>query len=137
MTIVKETKQFDRFKGRVMFPIHSMSGRVLGFGGRILAKNEKAAKYLNSPESDIYHKSKVLYGIYYAKQTIAKEDNCYLVEGYTDVIQFHQKGIKNVVSSSGTALTPDQIRLINRLTKNITVLFDGDPAGIRAALRGN
>ena len=136
LTIVKETKQFDRFKGRVMFPIHSMSGRVLGFGGRILAKNEKAAKYLNSPESDIYHKSKVLYGVYYAKQTIAKEDNCYLVEGYTDVIQFHQKGVKNVVSSSGTALTPDQIRLINRLTKNITVLFDGDPAGIRAALRG-
>jgi len=136
LTIVKEAKQFDRFKGRVMFPIHSMSGRVLGFGGRILAKNEKAAKYLNSPESAIYHKSKVLYGIYYAKQTIAKEDNCYLVEGYTDVIQFHQKGIKNVVSSSGTALTPDQIRLINRLTKNITVLFDGDPAGIRAALRG-
>jgi len=136
LSIVKETKQFDRFKGRVMFPIHSMSGRVLGFGGRILAKNEKAAKYLNSPESEIYHKSKVLYGIYYAKQTIAKEDNCYLVEGYTDVIQFHQKGIKNVVSSSGTALTPDQIRLINRLTKNITVLFDGDPAGIRAALRG-
>ena len=136
LSIVKETKQFDRFKGRVMFPIHSMSGRVLGFGGRILAKNEKAAKYLNSPESDIYHKSKVLYGIYYAKQTIAKQDNCYLVEGYTDVIQFHQKGIKNVVSSSGTALTPDQIRLINRLTKNITVLFDGDPAGIRAALRG-
>ena len=136
LSIVKETKQFDRFKGRVMFPIHSMSGRVLGFGGRILAKNEKAAKYLNSPESDIYHKSKVLYGIYYAKQTIAKEDNCYLVEGYTDVIQFYQKGVKNVVSSSGTALTPDQIRLINRLTKNITVLFDGDPAGIRAALRG-
>ena len=136
LSIVKETKQFDRFKGRVMFPIHSMSGRVLGFGGRILAKNEKAAKYLNSPESEIYHKSKVLYGIYYAKQTIAKEDNCYLVEGYTDVIQFYQKGVKNVVSSSGTALTPNQIRLINRLTKNITVLFDGDPAGIRAALRG-
>jgi len=136
LSIVKGEKQFDRFKGRVLFPIHSMSGRVLGFGGRILAKNEKAAKYLNSPESDIYHKSKVLYGIYYAKQTIAKEDNCFLVEGYTDVIQFHQKGIKNVVSSSGTALTPDQIRLINRLTKNITVLFDGDPAGIRASLRG-
>ena len=136
LSIVKAEKQFDRFKGRVLFPIHSMSGRVLGFGGRILAKNEKAAKYLNSPESDIYHKSKVLYGIYYAKQMIAKEDNCYLVEGYTDVIQFHQKGIKNVVSSSGTALTQDQIRLINRLTKNITVLFDGDPAGIRASLRG-
>jgi DNA primase len=136
LTIVKEEKQFDRFKGRVMFPIHSMSGRVLGFGGRILAKNEKAAKYLNSPESDIYHKSKVLYGIYYAKQTIAKEDNCFLVEGYTDVIQFYQTGVKNVVSSSGTALTSDQIRLINRLTKNITVLFDGDAAGIRASLRG-
>ena len=119
-----------------MFPIHSMSGRVLGFGGRILAKNEKAAKYLNSPESDIYHKSKVLYGVYYAKQTIAKEDNCYLVEGYTDVIQFYQTGIKNVVSSSGTALTSEQIRLVNRLTNNITVLFDGDAAGIRASLRG-
>ena len=136
LTIVKDQKQFDRFKGRVMFPIHSMSGRVLGFGGRILANNKKAAKYLNSPESDIYHKSKVLYGIYYAKQSIAKEDNCLLVEGYTDVIQFHQKGIKNVVSSSGTALTSEQIRLINRLTKNITVLFDGDAAGIRASLRG-
>jgi DNA primase len=136
LTIVKEAKHFDRFKGRVMFPIHSMSGRVLGFGGRILANNKKAAKYLNSPESDIYHKSKVLYGIYYAKQSIAKEDNCYLVEGYTDVIQFYQKGIKNVVSSSGTALTSEQIRLINRLTKNITVLFDGDAAGIRASLRG-
>ena len=136
LTIVKEEKQFDRFRGRVMFPIHSMSGRVLGFGGRILAKNEKAAKYLNSPESDIYHKSKVLYGVYYAKQTIAKEDNCYLVEGYTDVIQFYQTGIKNVVSSSGTALTSEQIRLVNRLTKNITVLFDGDAAGIRASLRG-
>ncbi|TJY37003.1 DNA primase [Pontimicrobium aquaticum] len=136
LTIVKGEKQFDRFKGRVMFPIHSMSGRVLGFGGRILGTNKKAAKYLNSPESDIYHKSKVLYGIYYAKQSIAKEDNCYLVEGYTDVIQFYQKGITNVVSSSGTALTPEQIRLINRLTKNITVLFDGDAAGIRASLRG-
>jgi len=136
LTIVREDKRFDRFKGRVMFPIRSMSGRVLGFGGRILTNDKKAAKYLNSPESDIYHKSKVLYGIFHAKQSIAKEDNCYLVEGYTDVIQFHQRGIKNVVSSSGTALTPDQIRLINRLTKNITVLFDGDAAGIRASLRG-
>ena len=136
LTIVKEAKQFDRFKGRVMFPIHSMSGRVLGFGGRILTSDKKAAKYLNSPESDIYHKSKVLYGIYYAKQAIAKEDNCYLVEGYTDVIQMVQAGIHNVVSSSGTALTPEQIRLINRLTKNITVLFDGDAAGQRAAIRG-
>ncbi|WP_417557726.1 DNA primase [Mesoflavibacter zeaxanthinifaciens] len=136
LTIVKENKQFDRFKGRVMFPIQSMSGRVLGFGGRILTNDKKAAKYLNSPESEIYHKSKVLYGIYHAKQSIAKEDNCYLVEGYTDVIQFYQTGIKNVVSSSGTALTSDQIRLINRLTKNITVLFDGDAAGMRASLRG-
>jgi DNA primase len=136
LTIVKGEKQFDRFKGRVMFPIHSMSGRVLGFGGRILTNEKKAAKYLNSPESDIYHKSKVLYGINFAKQAIAKEDNCFLVEGYTDVIQFHQSGIENVVSSSGTALTPEQIRLINRLTKNITVLFDGDAAGIRASLRG-
>lgn len=141
LTIVKEqaggeTRRFDRFKGRVLFPIHSMSGRVLGFGGRILTNDKKAAKYLNSPESEIYHKSKVLYGIYFAKQAIAKEDNCYLVEGYTDVIQFYQKGVQNVVASSGTALTPEQIRLVNRLTKNITVLFDGDAAGLRASLRG-
>lgn len=136
LSIVKGEKQFDRFKGRVIFPILSMSGRTLGFGGRILTNDKKAAKYLNSPESDIYHKSKVLYGIYLAKQSIAKEDNCYLVEGYTDVIQFHQTGIHNVVSSSGTALTPEQIRLVNRLTKNITVLFDGDAAGLRASLRG-
>lgn len=136
LTIVKPEKHFDRFKGRVMFPIHSMSGRVLGFGGRILGNDKKAAKYLNSPESEIYHKSKVLYGLYFAKQTIAKEDNCYLVEGYTDVIQFYQRGITNVVSSSGTALTSDQIRLIKRLTSNITVLFDGDAAGMRASIRG-
>jgi DNA primase len=129
-------KYFDRFKARVLFPIHSMSGRVLGFGGRILISDPKAAKYLNSPESDIYHKSKVLYGIYHAKQAISKLDECYLVEGYTDVIQFHQSGIKNTVASSGTALTADQIRLIARLTNNITVLFDGDAAGLRASLRG-
>jgi DNA primase len=137
LTIPKEGgNPFDRFKGRVMFPIHSMSGRTLGFGGRILTNDKKAAKYLNSPASDLYDKSKVLYGIYYAKQAIAKQNNCYLVEGYTDVIQFQQNGIENVVSSSGTALTPDQVRLINRLTKNITVLFDGDAAGMRAAVRG-
>ena len=136
LTIVKENKQFDRFKGRVLFPIHSMSGRILGFGGRILTADKKAAKYLNSPESDIYHKSKILYGIYQAKKEIAKQDNCFLVEGYTDVISFNQSGIENVVASSGTALTSDQIRLINRLTKNITVLFDGDAAGIRASIRG-
>ncbi|MFT6869410.1 MAG: DNA primase [Polaribacter sp.] len=136
LSIVKENRQFDRFKGRVMFPIHSMSGRILGFGGRILTADKKAAKYLNSPESDIYHKSKILYGIYQAKKEIAKQDNCYLVEGYTDVISFYQSGIENVVASSGTALTSDQIRLVNRLTKNITVLFDGDAAGIRASIRG-
>ncbi len=143
LTIVKDDgndpnakRKFDRFKGRVLFPIHSMSGRVLGFGGRILSNDKKAAKYLNSPESEIYHKSKVLYGIYFAKKTIVKEDNCYLVEGYTDVIQLYQRGIQNVVASSGTALTPEQIRLISRLTRNITVLFDGDAAGLRASLRG-
>lgn len=136
LTIVKEERLIDRFRGRVMFPIHSMSGRILGFGGRILTNDKKAAKYVNSPESEIYHKSKVLYGIYYAKQAIAKQNNCFLVEGYTDVIQFHQAGIENVVASSGTALTPDQIRLINRLTKNITVLYDGDAAGLRASIRG-
>ncbi|MCK8142069.1 DNA primase [Flavobacterium sp. I-SCBP12n] len=136
LTIPKDDRPFDRFKGRVMFPIQSMSGRVLGFGGRILTNDKKAAKYLNSPESDIYHKSKVLYGIFQAKQSIAKLNNCYLVEGYTDVIQFNQAGIENVVASSGTALTPDQIRLINRLTKNVTMLFDGDAAGLRASIRG-
>ena len=137
LTILREDgKHFDRFKGRVMFPIQSMSGRVLGFGGRILTNDKKAAKYLNSPESEIYYKSKVLYGIFHAKQAIAKLDNCFLCEGYTDVIQMQQAGIENVVSSSGTALTSDQIRLINRLTKNITVLFDGDAAGLRASIRG-
>ena len=136
LSIINGDRKFDRFKGRVMFPIHSMSGRVLGFGGRILTNDKKQAKYLNSPESEIYHKSKVLYGIFFAKQAIAKADNCYLVEGYTDVIQMHQKGIENVVASSGTALTQDQIRLIHRLTPNITVLYDGDAAGLRASIRG-
>ena len=136
LVIVNEGSQVDRFRGRVIFPIRSMSGRVLGFGGRILSTKSKTAKYLNSPESDIYQKSKVLYGIYESKQAIAKKDICYLVEGYTDVIQMHQSGITNVVSSSGTALTVDQIRMINRLTSNIVVLFDGDAAGLRASLRG-
>lgn len=129
-------QHIDRFRGRVIFPIRSLSGRVQGFGGRILKKEAKTAKYLNSPESDIYHKSKVLYGLFEAKKTIAKEDCCYLVEGYTDVIQMHQVGVTNVVSSSGTALTQEQIRLIRRLTKNIVVLFDGDAAGVRASIRG-
>ena len=126
----------DRFRGRVIFPIRSMAGRVQGFGGRILSNTTKTAKYLNSPESEVYHKSQVLYGIYESKKAIAKEDVCFLVEGYTDVIQLFQSGIENVVSSSGTALTPEQIRLIRRLTSNIVVLFDGDAAGLRAAIRG-
>ena len=140
LSIVKDQngqkKSFDRFKGRVMFPIHSNSGRVLGFGGRTLESDKKIAKYVNSPESLIYNKSKVLYGIYFAKSAIAKNDNCIIVEGYTDVIQMHQRGIENVVASSGTALTEQQIRIIQRLTSNITVLFDSDAAGVRAAIRG-
>jgi len=136
LSIIKEDKKFDRFKGRVIFPIHNLSGRVLGFGGRILKSDDKAAKYLNSPESDIYSKSKVLYGIYYAKKAISKENICYLVEGYTDVISLYQSGVENVVSSSGTSLTEGQIRLIKRFTPNITILFDGDAAGIKASFRG-
>ena len=126
----------DRFRGRVIFPVHTLSGKVVAFGGRILKKDEKTAKYVNSPESEIYHKSNELYGIYFAKQAIVKADRCFLVEGYTDVVSMHQAGIENVVASSGTALTPGQIRLIHRFTNNITVLYDGDAAGIKAALRG-
>ena len=136
LTIVKDSENIDRFRDRVIFPIKSMSGRILGFGGRILGSSKNLAKYINSPETLIYQKSKVLYGIYESKQSIVKNDNCFLVEGYTDVIKMHQSGISNVVASSGTALTENQIRLINRLTKNITVVFDGDAAGSRAALRG-
>lgn len=126
----------DRFRGRVMFPVHSLSGKVVAFGGRILKKDEKMAKYVNSPESEIYHKSNELYGIFFAKKAIVQQDRCFLVEGYTDVISMHQNGIENVVASSGTALTPAQIRLIHRFTDNVTVLYDGDPAGIKASLRG-
>src|SRR5690606_7997468 len=136
LTIVKENKKFDRFKGRVMFPIHNLSGRVLGFGGRILINDKKAAKYINSPESEIYDKSNVLYGIYFAKKSMVQEDNCFLVEGYTDVISLSQAGVENVVASSGTSLTEGQIRLISRYTKNITILYDGDVAGIKASFRG-
>ncbi len=126
----------DRFAGRVMFPIHNLAGRVIAFGGRILKENKETAKYLNSPESEIYHKSKIVYGIFQAKREISKTDKCYLVEGYTDVLSMHQAGIENVVASSGTALTPDQIRMIKRFTPNITIIYDGDAAGIKASLRG-
>ncbi|KAB7728759.1 DNA primase [Rudanella paleaurantiibacter] len=132
----KRDRVFDRFRGRVMFPIHNVSGRVIAFGARILVNDKNQPKYLNSPETEVYHKSAVLYGIYQAKQTIRQEDVCYLTEGYTDVISLHQAGIKNVVASSGTSLTIEQIRLIGRFTQNVTILYDGDAAGIKAALRG-
>ncbi|MDD4821533.1 MAG: DNA primase [Bacteroidales bacterium] len=127
---------FDRYRERVIFPILSLSGKVVAFGGRILKKNEKLAKYVNSPESEVYHKSNELYGIFFAKQAIVKQDLCYLVEGYTDVLSMHQAGVENVVASSGTALTGGQIRLIHRFTDNICVLYDGDAAGIKASIRG-
>lgn len=126
----------DRFVGRVIFPIHSVSGKVIAFGGRVMIKNDKTAKYLNSPESELYHKSDVVYGIYHAKNAISRQDRCYLVEGYADVVSMHQSGIENVVASSGTSLTTNQIKLIQRFTNNITVLYDGDAAGIHAAIRG-
>lgn len=127
---------FDRYTGRVMFPIHNITGKVIGFGGRILTNDKKQAKYINSPQTDIYDKSKTLYGLFQAKKTIIQEDICFLVEGYTDVISMHQSGIENVVASSGTSLTVEQIKLIHRFTKNITILYDGDLAGIKASFRG-
>lgn len=136
LTIKRDDWVRDRFAARVIFPIHNIAGRVIGFGGRILKDDKKAAKYLNSPESEIYHKSRVLYGMFQAKREITKQDRCFLVEGYTDVISFHQAGIENVVASSGTALTSDQIRLIRRFTDNITIIYDGDAAGIKASFRG-
>ena len=137
LTILRENdKKFDRFKGRMMFPIHNLTGQVIAFGGRTLSNDKKQAKYLNSPESELYHKSKVLYGISFARNEMVKQDNCFLVEGYTDVISLFDTGVENVVASSGTALTVDQIKLIKRFTPNITILYDGDFAGIKAGLRG-
>jgi DNA primase len=132
----KLSKQYDRFRGRVIFPIHNLTGKVIAFGARILKNDKNQPKYLNSPETEVYHKSKILYGIFQAKNSIRQEENCYLVEGYTDVISLHQAGIENVVASSGTSLTEDQIKLISRYTPNITVLYDGDAAGMKASLRG-
>ncbi len=136
LTIKRDDWVRDRFSGRVLFPFHNLAGRVIAFGGRILKTDPKAAKYLNSPESEIYHKSRVLYGLYQAKNAISRSNKCFLVEGYTDVLSFHQAGIENVVASSGTSLTNEQIRLIKRFTPNITIIYDGDPAGIKASLRG-
>lgn len=136
LTIVKPNQSYDRFRNRVIFPIHNLAGRIVGFGGRILTNEKNKPKYLNSPESEIYNKRKVLYGLYFAKQTIVKEDRCHLVEGYTDVISLYQAGIKNVVASSGTSLTEDQILMIKRYTANVVMLYDGDPAGLKASFRG-
>ncbi len=136
LSIDKGNRLTDRFRGRVMFPIHNLTGKVIGFGGRILSKEKSTAKYVNSPESDIYNKSKSLYGIFFARNAIVKQGSCFLVEGYTDVISLHQAGIENVVASSGTSLTVDQIKLIKRFTPNITILYDGDAAGIKASFRG-
>lgn len=136
LSIQNEDRIFDRFSGRIMFPIHSLSGQILGFGGRILKTDAKAAKYLNSPESEIYHKSRILYGMYQARRSISQDDRCYLVEGYTDVMSLHEAGVENVVASSGTSLTQEQVKLIKRFTPNITILYDGDQAGIKASLRG-
>ncbi len=135
LTIIKDDKRYDRFRGRIIFPIHNLTGKVIGFGGRILSKDQAKAKYVNSPESDIYNKSKSLYGIFFSKNAIVKNDNCYLVEGYTDVISLNQSGIENVVASSGTSLTTEQIKLIKRYTRNITILYDGDEAGLKASFR--
>ncbi len=136
LTIDNERGAFDRFRARVMFPIRDLAGKIIAFGGRIMTNDKKSAKYLNSPESEIYHKSRTLYGIYFAKKSIVQHNRCFLVEGYLDVISFHQKGIENTVASSGTSLTVDQIRLIRRLTPNVTIIYDGDAAGIKASLRG-
>lgn len=136
LCIRKNDKFYDRFKGRVIFPIHNLTGKIIAFGGRILSTEKNNAKYINSPDSEIYNKSKILYGIYYARNEILKQDNCFLVEGYTDVISLHQAGIENVVASSGTSLTVEQIKLIKRFTPNITILYDGDAAGIKASFRG-
>jgi DNA primase len=136
LTFQRENYTYDRFHGRIIFPIHGLSGQILGFGGRVMRTDDKVAKYINSPESEIYHKSDVLYGLFFARQAVLKNDKCYLVEGYTDVISMHQAGIENVVASSGTSLTLNQIRLIKRFTHNITILYDGDEAGIKASVRG-
>jgi len=136
LSIERNGELIDRFHGRVIFPIHSLSGQIIAFGGRILKSDDKTAKYINSPDSELYHKSFVLYGLFFARHSIVKNDKCYLVEGYTDVISMHQAGIENVVASAGTSLTIDQIRLIKRFTNNITIIYDGDTAGINASLRG-
>lgn len=136
LVVVRDGKPFDNYRGRIIFPVHNQSGKVIGFGARIIGKSDKAPKYINTPENEVYVKSKILYGTYFARQAIDKFDECLLVEGYTDVVSLHQAGIENVVASGGTSLTMDQLRLIKKYTKNLTIIYDGDAAGIKAALRG-
>jgi len=136
LAIAREDKLLDNYRGRIIFPVHNQTGKIIGFGARIIGKNDKAPKYINTPENEIYVKSKILYGAYFARQAIDKNDECLLVEGYTDVISLHQAGIENVVASGGTSLTSDQLRLIKKYTNNLTIIYDGDPAGVKAALRG-
>jgi DNA primase len=136
LVISREDKLLDNYRGRIIFPVHNQTGKIIGFGARIIGKNDKAPKYINTPENEIYIKSKIVYGSYFARQAIDKNDECLLVEGYTDVISLHQAGIENVVASGGTSLTTDQLRLIKKYTNNLTIIYDGDPAGVKAALRG-
>jgi len=136
LIVLRDNKPADNYRGRIIFPVHNQSGKILGFGARLIKNNDKAPKYINSPENEIYVKSKILYGSYFARQAIDKADECLLVEGYTDVVSLHQAGIENVVASGGTSLTPDQLRLIKKYTRNLTIIYDGDNAGIKAALRG-
>ena len=136
LVISREEKLLDNYRGRIIFPVHNQTGKIIGFGARIIGKNDKAPKYINTPENEIYVKSKIVYGSYFARQAIDKNDECLLVEGYTDVISLHQAGIENVVASGGTSLTTDQLRLIKKYTNNLTIIYDGDPAGVKAALRG-
>jgi len=136
LVIVREDRTFDNYRGRIIFPVHNHTGKIIGFGARVVGKADKGPKYINSPENEIYIKSKILYGSYFARQAIDKADECLLVEGYTDVVSLHQAGIENVVASGGTSLTPDQLRLIRKYTNNLTIIYDGDSAGVKAALRG-
>ncbi len=136
LVAIRNEKPADNYRGRIIFPVHNQSGKILGFGARIIARNDRAPKYINTPENEIYVKSKILYGSYFARQAIDKHDECLLVEGYTDVVSLHQAGIENVVASGGTSLTPDQLRLVKKYTRNLTILYDGDTAGVKAAMRG-
>jgi DNA primase len=136
LVVMRNNELVDNYRGRIIFPVHNNTGKIMGFGARLIKNNDKAPKYINTPENEVYSKSKILYGTYFARQAIDKNDECLLVEGYTDVIALHQAGIENVVASGGTSLTVDQLRLIRKYTNNLTIIYDGDPAGVKAALRG-